>query len=83
MKRIQSSAVFQTLVFSQQPEHGYTRDEACRINNLDIENYTQKMDRKKTRYKIISREEQTDGSIILRIRKQYNDIISVDEYFNL
>lgn len=83
MKRIKASAVFQTIIFSQMPEKGYTRDEAFRINNAEIEHYTQKMERTRTRYKIMKREDQADGSIILWVRKQYNDRIDVDEYFNL
>lgn len=83
MKRIQASAIFQTIVFSQKPENGFTRDEAYKINNQEIERYTQKMDRTRTRYKIMKREDQADGSIKLWVRKQYNDRIDVDEYFNL
>lgn len=83
MKRIQSSAVFQTVIFSQKPENGYSRDEALKINNAEVEHYTQKMDRTRTRYKIVKREEQVDGSIILWVRKQYNDRIDVKEYFDL
>ena len=83
MKRIQSSAVFQTVLFSQKPENGYSRDEAFKINYAEVEYYTQKMDRTRTRYKIVKREEQVDGSIILWVRKQYNDRIDVKEYFDL
>lgn len=83
MKRIQSSAVFQTVLFSQKPENRYSRDEAFKINNAEVEHYTQKMDRTRTRYKIVKREEQVDGSIILWVRKQYNDRIDVKEYFDL
>ena len=83
MKRIQSAAVFQTVLFSQKPENGYSRDEAFKINNAEVEYYTQKMDRTRTRYKIVKREEQVDGSIILWVRKQYNDRIDVKEYFDL
>ena len=83
MKRIQSSAIFQTIIFSQKPENGYTRDQAFKINNEEVEHYTQKMDRTRTRYKIMKREEQADGSIILCVRKQYNDRINVNEYFDL
>ena len=83
MKRIQSSAIFQTIIFSQKPENGYTRDQAFKINNEEVEHYTKKMDRTRTRYKIMKREEQADGSIILWVRKQYNDRINVNEYFDL
>lgn len=50
---------------------------------MNIQYYTQKMERTRTRYKIVKREDQADGSIKLWVRKQYNDKIEVDEYFNL
>ena len=62
MKRIQSAAVFQTVLFSQKPENGYSRDEAFKINNAEVEYYTQKMDRTRTRYKIVKREEQVKSA---------------------
>ena len=39
------------------------------------------MDRTHTRYQIVSEEPQEDGSIIVRVRKQYNDKADVSEYF--
>ena len=39
------------------------------------------MDRTHTRYQIVSADEQEDGSIIVRVRKQYNDKADVSEYF--
>lgn len=83
MKRIQSSAIFQTLIFSQKPENGYTRDEACRMNRAEVDHYIEKLEKTRTRYKITDRQEQADGSILLRIRKQYNDRIDAKEYFEL
>ena len=38
-------------------------------------------DRTHTRYQIVSQEEQEDGSILLRVRKQYNEKADVSEYF--
>ena len=83
MKRIQSSAIFQTLIFSQKTENGYTRDEACRMNRAEVDHYIEKLERTRTRYKITDRQEQADGSILLRIRKQYNDRIDTKEYLEL
>lgn len=50
-------------------------------NRREIERYFAGMDRTHTRYQIVSQEEQEDGSIVLRIRKQYNDKVDVSEYF--
>ena len=36
----------------------------------------------KTRYRIVSVEEQEDASIIVRVRKHLNDKTDVSEYFN-
>ncbi len=83
MKRIQSSAIFQTLCFSQKPELNLTRDQALAVNKEEVDRYIRTLERTKTRYRIMDRQEQSDGSIILRVRKQYNPTISVDEYFNL
>ena len=40
------------------------------------------MDRSRTRYQITEETEQSDGSVLLRVRKQYNDKADVSEYFN-
>lgn len=40
------------------------------------------MDRNRTRYQITEETEQGDGSVLVRIRKQYNDKADVREYFN-
>ena len=40
------------------------------------------MDRSRTRYQITEETEQSDGSVLVRVRKQYNDKADVSEYFN-
>ena len=40
------------------------------------------MDRSRTRYQITEETEQSDGSVLARVRKQYNDKADVSEYFN-
>lgn len=35
----------------------------------------------KVTYQIVSEEEQEDGSIVVRVRKQYNEKVDVSEYF--
>ena len=40
------------------------------------------MDKSYIRYQITEESEQSDGSVIVRVRKQYNDKADVSEYFN-
>ena len=40
------------------------------------------MDRSRTWYQITEETEQSDGSVIVRVRKQYSDRADVSEYFN-
>ena len=45
------------------------------------ERYKHNMERTRTRYQIVSEEELENGSILVRVRKQYNDKADVAEYF--
>lgn len=83
MKRIQAACIFQTLLFSQKPEMGYTRDQALSINRHEVEHYKAQMEKAKTRYHITEEQEQADGSIQVKVRKQYNEKVEVKEYFDL
>lgn len=81
MKRVKAACIFQTLLFDQKPEMGYSREQALRINHDEIEHYKKSLERAKTRYQITETLEQEDGSVLVRVRKQYNDKAEVDEYF--
>ncbi|MGN0970570.1 MAG: hypothetical protein ACI4OY_01360 [Aristaeellaceae bacterium] len=81
MKRVKAACIYQTLVFSQKPEAGYTPEQALRLNRDEIEHYRHTMERTRTRYQITAEEEEADGSVILHVRKQYNDKADVSEYF--
>ena len=81
MKRVKAACIFQTLVFAQKPEMGYSKDRALQINKEEIEHYKATLERAKTRYQIIDTVEQEDGSIVVHVRKQYNDKADVSEYF--
>lgn len=81
MKRIQAASIFQTLLFSQKPDAGYTKEQALEINRQEVEHYKSLMEKRHTRYRITETQEQADGSILLRVRKEYNPTVSVDEYF--
>lgn len=81
MKRVKAACIQQTLVFQQKEDCGLSRSAIVEINRRELEHYKQTMDRTRTRYQIVSEEEQENGSIIVRVRKQYNDKADVAEYF--
>ena len=81
MKRVKAGCIMQTLVFMQKNDGYLSRNSILEANRREVERYFQTLDRTHTRYQIVSQEEQEDGSIILRIRKQYNDKVDVSEYF--
>lgn len=81
MKRVKAACIRQTLVFQQKPEAGYSREYALKVNRGEVEHYIATLERTKTRYQIVSQAEEPDGSITVRVIKQYNDKAEVDEYF--
>ena len=81
MKRVKAACIFQTLVFSQKPELGYSVDMALKINREELERYKDSLERTNTRYQITDRQELPDGSVEIRVRKQYNEKADVSEYF--
>jgi hypothetical protein len=74
MKRVKAACILQTLVFAQKDD--------CGLNHDEVSRYKATMDRSRTRYQITEETEQSDGSVLVRVRKQYNDKADVSEYFN-
>ena len=60
---------------------GYTKDRALQINKEEVEHYKATLERAKMRYQIVDTVEQEDGSVVVHVRKQYNDKADVSEYF--
>lgn len=81
MKRVKAACIQQTLIFMQKEDCGLSHSAIVELNRRELESYKQTMDRTHTRYQINSVEEQEDGSIIVHVRKQYNDKADVAEYF--
>ena len=81
MKRVKAACILQTLVFSQKPEMGYSKESALKINQEEIERYKKNLERVRTRYQIVDTAEQEDGTLVVHVRKQYNDNSDVAEYF--
>ena len=81
MKSVKAVCILQTLVFMQKEDCGLSKNSIIETNRCEFEHYKQRMERTSTRYQIISQEEQVDGSLVVRVRKQYNDKADVSEYF--
>ena len=82
MKRVKAACILQTLVFAQKEDCGLTREQQLRLNRDEVSRYKATMNRSRTRYQITEETEQSDGSVIVRVRKQYSDRADVSEYFN-
>ena len=76
MKRVKTACILQTLVFAQKDDCGLTREQQLKVNHDEVLRYKATMDRSRTRYQI------TEGSVLVRVRKQYNGKADVSEYFN-
>ena len=81
MKRVKAACILQTLVFSQKDDAGFTREQALQMNREEVNRYQNSLKRTNTRYQILDESEQEDGSVLIHVRKQYNDRADVSEYF--
>ena len=70
MKRIKEACICQTLHFLAKEDLGH--DLAVRLIKEEVEKYKLSLDKTRTKYKIIDEITQPDGSIIIKIKKQYN-----------
>ena len=83
MKRVKAVCVFQTLVFFQKEDCGLSKELHVKNNHEDVEKYKNMLIRAGTRYRIVEEAEQPDGSVIVKVRKQYSDHADVGEYFDM
>ena len=81
MKRVKAACILQTLVFSQKDDAGFTREQALQMNREEVNRYQNSLKRTNTRYQILDESEQEDGSVLIHVRKRYNDRADVSEYF--
>ena len=82
MKRIQAACIMQTLRFQQTDNAGLPTDMLYKHNEDELNRYKAQLDKNKTRYRIDEESRQPDGSIIVRIRKEYNSRADVGKYFD-
>lgn len=70
MKRVKAACICQTLHFMLKEEIDH--DTAVSLVKQEVEQYIKGLERNHTKYKIVSQEDQPDGSIMVKIIKQYN-----------
>jgi len=80
MKRIKAACITQTIHFTNVEGKGseYGRKKV----QEEIKRYKIRMDRDKTRYKVLSEELQDDGSVIMEIVREYGNRKSVGNYLD-
>lgn len=80
MKRVKAACLLQTLHFMPKDESvGY--DLALKSVQDEVAHYKAQLERNRTAFKIEEETIQPDGSIIIKIRKQYN-AVKVGEYLD-
>lgn len=70
MKRVKAACITQTLHFMLKEDLG--TDYAKRLVVEEVNRYKSQLNKSGVQYRILSEETQSDGSIIIEIKKQYN-----------
>jgi len=70
MKRVKAACLCQTLHFMLKEDLG--RDYARQLVRQEVAHYKMMLERNRTQYKIVEECEQPDGSILVKVLKQYN-----------
>lgn len=79
MKRVKAACICQTLHFMLKEDVAH--DRAVKLVEQDVEQYRRTLERNRTQYKITEQTVQPDGSIIIKVIKQYNSS-PVGDYLN-
>lgn len=70
MKRVKAACICQTLHFMLKEDLGHTF--AVQQVREELAQYKRTLERNRTQHKILEETEQPDGSIIIKVIKQYN-----------
>lgn len=70
MKRVKAACICQTLHFMLKEDVGH--DYGVTLVKQEVAQYRKKLESNHVKYKIIEETEQSDGSILLKIIRQYN-----------
>ncbi|MGN0406430.1 MAG: hypothetical protein ACI4F1_14500 [Bariatricus sp.] len=70
MKRVKAACICQTLHFMLKEDA--ERDYALRLVQEEVQHYKKNLERRGTQFKIVEEALQEDGSVVIKIIKQYN-----------
>lgn len=70
MKRVKAACICQTLHFMLKED--ISREQAVKLVQEEVLQYRRTLERNRTQYKIVEEQTQPDGSILLKVIKQYN-----------
>ena len=70
MKRVLAACICQTLHFQLKDEIAH--EEAVRQVRDELERYKAGLEKNRTKFRVVEETEQEDGSVVLKIIKQYN-----------
>ena len=70
MKHVKAACICQTLHFMLKDD--LEQKQAVRLVKEELANYKRKLEQNRTQYKILEESPQPDGSIIVKVIKQYN-----------
>ena len=70
MKRIKAVCLEQTIHFMLKED--LPHDEAVQFVKAEYEHYLAQLERNRTQYRILEKTEQPDGSLLVKLKKQYN-----------
>lgn len=79
MKRVKAACICQTLHFMLKED--ISHKDAVRFVAEEVAHYKKSLERNRTQYKIVEETTQPDGSIMIKIKKQYNQS-PVGDYLN-
>ena len=79
MKRVKAACICQTLHFMLKED--ISHEDAVRFVAEEVAHYKKSLERNRTQYKIVEETTQPDGSIMIKIKKQYNQS-PVGDYLN-
>ena len=70
MKRIKAACICQTLHFMLKDDIAHSLAE--RMVKEEVQQYKKRMENSRIKYRILEETEQEDGSVIMKVVKQYN-----------
>ncbi len=79
MKRVKAACICQTLHFMLKEDLG--RDYAQSLVKREVEQYKKWLEQGSSKYKIVEETRQEDGSVIIKVIRQYN-AVPVGDYLD-